>query len=442
MTEMAANPPGTVGHIKSQMQAFVWRLLDSRWKLIIRNVRKQKSRNMLLGALIMFSSFVIIYFSQFLAGVHQNFSQNLVALATGDVFISSKVTREMDKNIFERDYEYFRLTPPFADEIKHLPGVNAIAPRLEFDVKVATEIDSIPFRAMAFDRAVDENLYANFTLVEGRMFNKGAYEIIVPVDFARRNVIKVGDRIRLIATTLNKKVNLIDYEVTGLFNSISLSAWFDNYVYVDLAVARVLVDDPEAVTRLNISTPPDVSVKGVMEELRARLSRVPVPANPVLEPMEWQDSAQIFSELTGALQLSYVMIIVIITIMVAASLAFSTMLNILERTKEFATLAALGAAPKEIRFILVGETMTLALFAAASGVALAAQTYLITAEWGIPIENKELSGFLGSSHFFPAFNLSGYVLGIMLPLLVAFVSSYFFALRASKLPIAEALADR
>lgn len=411
------------------------------FSLILRNVVRQRSRTLLLGGLMVFASFVIVYFSQFLAGVHHNFSHNLVALATGDLYVASEVTREIDRNIFDRDYKFFRLTADLEEDLLQTPGLRSVTARLEFDTKVATAIDTVPFKAMAFDLRDDPQLAANFRFVEGGMFEAGSYGVVVPADFARRNRIEVGDPIRLVAKSLDKKVNVLFYDVTGIFETISLPAWFENYVYVDLAAARVLVDDPTAVTRVNLGLAPEAAPQSVRDGVRQVLARQPAAAEPALEVSFWEDGAQVFAELTAAMRLSYALIISIIVVMVATSLAFSTMLNIYERTREVATLAALGAAPGRIRLLLVGESLVLAAAAASAGLLCAALLYLLTAEFGIPIQNKELSGFLGSSRFYPAFDLSGWTAGLLVPLAVALLASYFFARRASNLNIAEALAE-
>ncbi|WP_338848370.1 FtsX-like permease family protein [Massilia sp. W12] len=415
---------------------------NSRWKLVLRSVLRQRSRNLMLGLLIFTSSLAIVYFSQFLQGVQHNFTQNLVSLASGNIYVSSKITRDIDKNIFDREYLYFKASPQALQTLSALPGVSDVVQRLEFDAKVVGDYDITPFRVMAFDLKHETRLQQNFEMTEGRMFKSGEFGVILPQDFARRHQIKVGDSVRLLAKAANNQVNLIDYTVTGLFNTKSLSAWFDNYVYLDLDVARVLVNDKQTLTRLNVSFKDDADPAKVRSAVQSWMEQNQSKDNPPLEITSWEEGTSTFNDLIGAQQLSYMVVITIIIIMVGASLAFSTMMNILERTKEIATLGALGATPRTVRRILVGESMVLALFAALAGMFAAILLYLITAHYGIPINNKDLSGFLGSSHFFPAFNGAGYVAGLLVPLLVAFFSSFLFARRASRLPLAEALADR
>lgn len=418
---------------------------NSRWALILRNVLRQRSRNLLLGLMIFFASFVMVYFSQFLEGVSRNFSQNMIALVSGELYVSSATARNVDKNIFFRDYDYFVLPPAFYPDLAAIPGYASISPRLEFDAKLVTADDSVQQPVMAFDLASEARLKANFTLVEGRMIQPGEYAVIVPLDFAKRYHIRVGDTVRLLAKAVNKQVNLIDYRVSGLFTTNNLSATFDRYIYLDLPVARVLVDNKGALTRLNINLQSDSTpeiASAAQKAVTQLLAKHQAPANPALDVTPWAEGAAMFTALTGGLKASYSVVIVIIIIMMAASLAFSTMMNILERSKEIATLGALGAPPREIRRLLVGENLLLAGVAASAGLLFAALVFAITAKVGIPVSVKELRGFLGSSHFYPAFDAAGYMAGLLVPLLVALVSSWIFAGRAAKLPIAQLINDR
>lgn len=417
------------------------RWLGSQWSMVFRNVLRQRSRNLLLGLLIVFSSFIIVYFSQFLAGVTANFSKNLITLASGEVYVSSTVKRDVDRNIFGRVYEYFSLPDDFYNDLSQIDGFTHYDERLEVEVKLVTDDDSLPYQVMAFDQTKEKKLSENFSFVEGEMFKPGEYGIVLPYEYATRFNINVGDRVRLLANSVDQRVNLIDYKVTGLFKTITLSAWFDNYAYLSLDTARVLIDSDTTITRLNLHFKDGTDVSASSIQLNQLIEQQYDNSSQAIETTPWADGAKLFEELTQALQLSYGIIMTILIIMVSASLAFSTMMNIFERTQEVATLGALGATPKKIRSMLVKESLVLALIAAVIGVTIAGIVFAITLSYGIPIHNAELKGFLGSSHFYPAFEVKGLIAGLLIPFVIAFLASFIFANRSSKLPIANALAD-
>lgn len=417
------------------------RWFGSQWSMVFRNVLRQRSRNLLLGLLLLFSSFIIVCFSQFLAGVSVNFSKNLVTLASGDVYISSTVKRDIDRNIFGRVHKYFSLPEDFYNDLSQVDGFEHYDERLEFEVKLVTDDDSLPYQVMAFDQTNEKKLADNFTFVEGEMFKPGEYGIVLPHEYATRFNINVGDQVRLLANSADRIVNLIDYKVTGLFKTITLSAWFDNYAYLNLDIARVLIDSETALTRLNLHFKDRADLSVSSAQLNQLLKQHYTNPSQAIEITPWADGAKLFEELTQALQLSYGIIMTILIIMVSASLASSTMMHIFERTQEVATLGALGASPKKICSMLVKESLVLAVIAALIGVTIAGIVFAVTLNYGIPIHNAELKGFLGSSHFYPAFEVKGVISGLLIPLVIAFLASFIFANRSSKLPIANALAD-
>jgi putative ABC transport system permease protein len=414
----------------------------SRFRLASRNVMRQGSRTVLLGLLIAFASLVIVFFSQFLAGVSHNFTRNLVSLATGDVYVASRVERTVDRNIFDRDYEYFSLPPAFYRDLARLPGYASAHHRLELDAQVVTEDDTVPYRLMAFDPSSEPVLTGNFAFLEGRMFRPGEYGVVVPAEFARRHGVAVGDRVRLLTKTVSRQVNVLDYAVTGIFRTRNLPAWLDNYAYLDLSAARTLVDDEGALTKLNVHLAPGASAHTFRASLDDLVEAHAAAGDPPLESTHWADGAAFFAQIRQAMDMSYLFVILLISVMIGSSLALTAMMTIVERTKEIATLGALGATPARIRRLLVSEALVLAAASAALGTAIAGVAFLITSQTGIPVRGEELRGFLGTAHFYPAFEPAGFVGGLVAPVAVAIAASYVLARRATRLPIAQAMADR
>jgi putative ABC transport system permease protein len=412
------------------------------WTLAVRNVLRQGTPSLLVGLLIAFGSLVLVLLSQFLGGVSHNFTRSFIDQASGDVYVSSKVERTLDRNVFDRTYEYFRLPDNVCSALTALPGFVSADERLDFDAKLITERDTLAYRVRAFDPESEPALAANFTLVEGRMFAAGEHGIVLPAGFARRHGIAVGDHVRLLAETMSKRVNVIDYVVTGTFHTTTLSAWFDTSAYINLSSARVLVDDPRALTRLNIHLADGAAYEDFAATLKHLLRTNRVAGNPALDATHWTEGAAYFVKLTEAMELGYAIIMIMVAVMIAAGLAFTTTMTIAKRTREIATLGALGAAPRTIRRLLLGENLLLAAGAAALGTACAGLVFLVTSRTGIPVGAEELRGLLGSAHFYPVFQARGFADGLSVPVDVAFVASYFLARRASRLPIAEAMAER
>ena len=125
------------------------------------------------------------YFAQFVAGITKNFTENLVELATGDMYISSQIDNSTEQSIFDREYEYLRMSESFLADLSDMQEVTEVNHRIEIPVRFNLPDDTVTFQLSAFNIETEQRLKNNFTIVEGRMIENNAFEIILPADFAR-----------------------------------------------------------------------------------------------------------------------------------------------------------------------------------------------------------------------------------------------------------------
>ncbi|MCY7295216.1 ABC transporter permease [Alteromonas sp. a30] len=417
--------------------------MNAIWSLVFKSLLRNGGRNLLQAGLIFFAAFVMAYFAQFLAGVTRNFTDNLVELATGEIYVSSTINKEIDQNVFDREYKYLRVPAPFLNEVSKLEGVETIHPRIDLPVRLNLPDDTVTFKMAAFNPENEPRLVNNFSITEGRMVENDAFEIIVPQDLARRHNINVGDSIPLLAGTVNRRVNLVQYTVVGKFLTNSLSAWFNNYVYTSLQPARVLLDDENVMTRLNIHLVEDAEREVLMPQVNALVAQyLDNDSNPELDATWWEDGAEFFSSLVFGIEAGFFIIVGIIMTILGCSMGFATVMTVIERTKEIATYGALGAPPKMIRKIFMMENVLLSDLSSLAGIGIAVIAYLLTVDVGIPINNPQFEAFIGASHFYPALDIGGFILPFIICKLVTAQVSFFIVTSAAKKPITEAIADR
>lgn len=416
--------------------------MNAIWALVFKSLLRNGGRNLLQAGLIFFAAFVMAYFAQFLAGVTRNFTDNLVELATGEIYISSTINEEIDSNVFDREYKYLRVPTDFVNQVKGLNGVEVVHPRIDLPVRLNLPDDTVTFKMAAFSPSEEPRLTNNFTLTEGRMVQEGAFEIIVPQDFARRHNINVGDTIPLLAGTVNRRVNLVEYTVVGKFLTNSLSAWFNNYVYTSIEPARTLLNDKDVMSRLNIHISEEADKDVLMPEIEQLIQAHLTQNNPELDATWWEDGAEFFSSLAFGIEAGFFIIVGIIMTILGCSMGFATVMTVMERTKEIATYGALGAPPKMIRKIFLMENVLLSDLSSLAGVGVAAIAYVLTKDIGIPINNPQFEAFIGASHFYPALDIAGFIVPFLICKMVTAQVSFFIVNSAAKKPITEAIADR
>lgn len=417
-------------------------MINAIWSMVFKSLLRNASRNILQASLIFFSAFAMAYFAQFLAGVTRNYTDNLVHLASGNLFISSAVSPEDAENLFEREYEFLHIPQSVIAEIADLPYVTAVHPRIDHQVRVSLPNDTLVSGLSAFDPTLEPKLVRNFDFIEGRMMNDASYEVIVPSDLARRYQISLGNSLPMLARTSTKKMNLVNFEVVGIFETNSLSAWFNNYMYTSVSSARGLINDPNVVTRLNIHIQDADYKEDALANVTSIMNEGLASKNIPLALTWWEDGAEFFTSLVFGIEAGFFIIVGVICTILACSMGLATVIGVIERTKEIATLGALGAPPSKIRKIFIMENVLLSDLASLLGVGLAAIAFLITLKYGIPIANPELQGFLGASKFYPAFDIAGFIVPFLICKLVTANVSFLVATKACKRPITEALADR
>lgn len=414
--------------------------MNAIWSMAFRSLTRNGTRNLLQAGLICFAAFVMAYFAQFLAGISKNFTENLVELATGDIYISSTIDSSTEQSIFDREYEYLRMSDSFLTELSNMNGVTEVNHRIEIPVRFNLPDDTVTFQLAAFNIGTEQRMKNNFTIVDGRMIEDGAFEIVLPADFARRNNIALGDTLPLLAGTVSRKVNLMTFKVVGTFKTQSLSAWFNNYAYTSLVPARTLLNSPLAVTRLNIHVQKDTDIEQFKTALGKKMEAELPRKNPPMDATHWTVGAAFFSSLIYGIEAGFFAVIAVICTILGCSIGVATIINVMERSKEIATLGALGAAPKIIRRIFIRENVLLSDLSSLLGITLAFVAFIITQQSGIPVNSPEFEGFLGTSHFYPALDIAGFIVPFLICKFVTFSVSFIIIGRAAKKPIAETMA--
>lgn len=414
--------------------------MNAIWSMAFRSLARNGTRSLLQAGLICFAAFVMAYFAQFVAGITKNFTENLVELATGDMYISSQIDNSTEQSIFDREYEYLRMSESFLADLSNMQEVTEVNHRIEIPVRFNLPDDTVTFKLSAFNIETEQRLKNNFTIVEGRMIENNAFEIILPADFARRNNIALGDTVPLLAGTVKRKVNLMTFKVVGTFTTQSLSAWFNNSAYTSLAPARTLLNSPLVVTRLNIHLTKEANTEQFKSTIEQKLNAELSEKNPPMDVTPWTIGAAFFSSLIYGIETGFVIVIFIIFTILGCNICVATIMNVMERSKEIATLGALGAAPKVIRRIFIRENTVLSDISALVGISLAFIAFLITQQSGIPVNSPEFESFLGTSHFYPAFDPAGFIVPFILCKFVTFFVSFIIIRRAAKKPIAETMA--
>ncbi|HAB19414.1 MAG TPA: ABC transporter permease [Verrucomicrobiota bacterium] len=259
----------------------------------------------------------------------------------------------------------------------------------------------------------------NIRLVEGRRFESGRNELMVGAGAAREfSGLDVGKRIR---------IGQNDWDVVGVFTADGGIA--ESEIWTDAAVLQPAYHrgDSFQAVYAKLTSP---SVLGNFKDALTTNPRLNVKVVPQTEFYAEQSTA-----MTGFIK-SIGVFIAVLMALGAAFGALNTMYSaIASRTREIATLRALGFGSGPVVFSVLFESLILALIGGVCGA--------VAAYWAF-------NGFTAATINFQTFSQVAFSFAvtpalltnaILLALVIGFVGGLFPAIRAARLPIATALRE-
>lgn len=200
---------------------------------------------------------------------------------------------------------------------------------------------------------------------------KGAYladgddaEAVIGRDMATRLNLDVGKK--LVLTTNDVDGNLVDElcRIKGIFESGSTDI-DGHFVQLPIAFARRIFRLPEgAATQIGVVLQRPEDQTAVMREIRTVVGGQDVVVRP------WQEVQPQVASYIRLDQGSNWIFQALLIMLVLFTIFNTVLMSVLERQREFAMLLALGTRPADLRWQVFLETLYLAVFGCAVGVAL------------------------------------------------------------------------
>lgn len=310
------------------------------YRLAWRNLWRQRRRTLLLLLVVAYATLATVLFwglqDGFTASIQRGYAR----------FLGAPVLIATSAYFQDPDPEHGLPTLAFLDRLRGQPGVGAAAPRLEFSGLLRSAYAALPAKV----RGVDPRLEARVSGVpeavrQGRML-RGPGEIVLGRALAAQLDVRLGERVVLEAAALAGP-QARGFRVVGLVDS-GLRA-------VDEGLALVHLEDARALTGLGTAT-------GVaLEAPRGQEARIAQALAPLLPPgLEARDLERLLGGLAAAIaskNASIFLIGAVLALFAALAVTSTVLVSVLERTREFGVMEALGLTPGRLAQMIVLETL-------------------------------------------------------------------------------------
>lgn len=309
-------------------------------RLAWRNLWRHRRRTRLLLLVVAYATITIILFW----GVQDGFTQSL---QVGNArFLSAPALITTPQYFEDPDPEQGLPSLDFLPRVEALPGVRAAAPRLEFPTLIRSAYIADAARARGVDPALEAKVSNIPTAIAlGRMLEKPG-EVVLGQQLAERLDVRLGERIVLDTSALAGP-QALGLQVVGLVKS--------GIAPVDRGTVLVHIQDARVLTGLQTAT-------GVaLDVTRGQEARIAQALQSVLPPnLRAYDLTQLLGGLSSAIgtkRSSIFFIGMIFSLFAALAVTSTVLVSVLERTREFGMMGAVGMPPARLAAMVTLETV-------------------------------------------------------------------------------------
>ncbi|MBU1238305.1 FtsX-like permease family protein, partial [Myxococcota bacterium] len=251
---------------------------------------------------------------------------------------------------------------------------------------------------------------------------------------------EVGSKVQLSISDIDGSIVRVLLRIKGIYKTGGASV-DRGYALMNISRLQELLKMPGEVSQIAIFT--DLhSSKGLAKELRRRLR------GQQTEVLHWQQALPTLHQLLLVDTASMYIFLFIIFFIVAAGILNSVLMSVLERTREFGVLKALGMRPGKILQLIMSEAFLMGLFAIIVGLAVGLTMSYIVSIYGLDPadlaggeQGMEAAGVPLTEKLYPKITAFSCVWSSLFVMILTLISALPPSLRAAKILPVKAIRE-
>jgi len=354
-------------------------------KMAWRNLWRRKRRTYITAFSIGFGVLLSVTFTGVADYGYTKMINTSAVMGLGHVTIEPRGyndTPSLDKRLSKSDR--------IRERLMQMPGVEDALIRIMGQVMIASANKSIGGAFMGIDPAMETgegNLFIR-SIVEGQLFSgPDAGGVVVGTGVAKKLNLGIGKKLVYTTADVNGEIVSEIARVTGIFKT-GVSEVDGAMILLPIDRLRaVLSYEPEDATLISIV------IKDQRRALKIRDMINSSMGNPSWEVLIWKETQ---SELASIITLDKAgnrIIQVLIGLLIAAGILNTLLMSVMERTREFGVMMAVGMSPLTLFRLVIMESIWFAILGLLLGVIITIPWYAFMYYHGI-----DFSGMIGSDY--------------------------------------------
>ncbi len=347
------------------------------WQLALRNIWRNRRRTLLtLSAMIISSALLILAL-----GIFSGMLKDMLASATEQYFghlVISAGDYQDDRDMFAN----FLTTPQLDSSLQSESQIRGYSKRLRSFGLLSHQRNSSPAELLGVLPQQEQqvtNLQEH--LVLGRYLQSddpsGA---VIGFGLARRLGVTAGDSLVFVTQAADGSIGNDLLEVRGIF-STGVHSHDNSLVLVPLGWLQQLLVLPERLHEIAVRIDDPLQAEIFAAALQPRLAGD-------LQALDWGQMLPEMREVVASYDVSRMIIVTILYIATGLGILNTFFMSVMERTREFGVLMAIGMRPGQVRLMVLLETLFMGILSLLAGVALGVLLSLYMAHVGIDLSGS------------------------------------------------------
>lgn len=416
-------------------------------KIALRTLLRRKGRAALIGSLVAFGTFLIVFGTTFTQSTAEASRASIIDNFTGDFIVYSAKSKELPSPFaFQTPLPNIQNIGAVEEFVRSLPEVESFVPYAQNYAIIQVEREGkkvdLPFIFYAVDPAPYRSMFRNADMKEGSFFgmeaggNSGnSTEASIPTsgvlisEFQNAQYLKnygvslaSGEKVTVLGIT-EGGVNTVPSRLSGIFepqhykNVFNYINFIDADTYAQLynftgvealpdsfnAGLDAAINDEDALFgladddgfgKLDLGSLQTASLSGatmIAVKLKDYRNLDPVmkairsEGDLGVKVASWKEASGIYATISSALQTFIILATGLIFLVVTLIFTNTLIINVVERTAEIGTMRAIGTDKSFIRGLFLTETLILNLTASFAAMLVSLIAILVLARTGIAL---------------------------------------------------------
>ncbi len=402
------------------------------FRLAWRNIWRQKRRTWLTALAMIFSNILLVFMISLQFGSYDMMINNTLTMFTGQLQVQREGYLDNQKMRDVVD-DIGALATGIREQF---PAVN-VAARANAFVLVSSEERSFGTQIVGVEPDYEPTVSTIPGLLsEGRYLEDiNAAEIVIGSVMARNLKVKVGDELTFVGSGKDGSFAAGVVIVVGIFDSGSRDL-DRSLAEMPLAYFQAAFEMADSGHMIVISHDELSAVTSMIEPLRTSLA-----IQDDLVALDWETLVPGLKQAIQADMTSAWFMYAVLIVLVAFSVLNTQLMSVLERTREFGVIMALGIKPRRLALLVLLETFLMASLGLLIGVLLGALVsgYFASAGFAYPGMDEMAAKFNLSPVMYPAVSPLSLLLGPSVVFVFCLFAAIYPALKLYGLRPVEAM---